>query len=71
MAAEAELERLELLSDKFRGTTDEETELLEKLKYQHELVEQERKVWALRRAAQCYLECVWICVILRSSISYR
>ncbi|XP_043200439.1 pleckstrin homology-like domain family B member 1 isoform X2 [Amphibalanus amphitrite] len=43
VAAEAELERLELLSEKFRGTTDEETELLEKLKYQHELVEQERK----------------------------
>ena len=50
MAAEAELERLELLSDKFRGTTDEETELLEKLKFQHELVEQERKVGAPQRA---------------------
>lgn len=42
--AERELDRLEGQSEGFSGTTDEETEMLETLKAQHEAVEAERKV---------------------------
>lgn len=42
--AERELDRLEGKSENFCGTTDEETEMLETLKAQHEAVEAERKV---------------------------
>ncbi|KAK4311576.1 hypothetical protein Pmani_016937 [Petrolisthes manimaculis] len=43
--AERELDRLEGHSEGFSGTTDEETEMLETLKAQHEAVEAERKVF--------------------------
>ncbi|KAK7071683.1 hypothetical protein SK128_021169, partial [Halocaridina rubra] len=43
-AAEKELDRLEGKSESFSGTTDEETEMLESLKAQHEAVEAERKI---------------------------
>lgn len=42
--AERELDQLEGKSENFSGTTDEETEMLETLKAQHEAVEAERKV---------------------------
>jgi hypothetical protein len=38
------LNRLEEECDTFSGTTDEETILLEKIKFQHELLDTERKV---------------------------
>ncbi|XP_050738373.1 pleckstrin homology-like domain family B member 1 isoform X4 [Eriocheir sinensis] len=41
--AERELDQLEGKSENFSGTTDEETEMLETLKAQHEAVEAERK----------------------------
>ncbi|KAK8722171.1 hypothetical protein OTU49_012309, partial [Cherax quadricarinatus] len=41
--AERELDQLEGKSENFNGTTDEETEMLETLKAQHEAVEAERK----------------------------
>ena len=37
-------DRLEEECDAFSGTTDEETALLEKIKFQHELLDTERKV---------------------------
>ncbi|KAG7165669.1 Pleckstriny-like domain family B member 2-like [Homarus americanus] len=43
--AERELDQLEGKSENFNGTTDEETEMLETLKAQHEAVEAERKVF--------------------------
>ncbi|KAG0711701.1 Pleckstrin y-like domain family B member 2 [Chionoecetes opilio] len=43
--AERELDQLESKSENFSGTTDEETEMLETLKAQHEAVEAERKVF--------------------------
>lgn len=45
--SERNLQRLEKLHEGFCGTADEETALLEKLKYQHELIEIERKVGSL------------------------
>ena len=45
-AAEKELDRLEGSCEGFKGSTDEETEMLENLKAQHEAVEAERKVRA-------------------------
>ncbi|XP_068238737.1 pleckstrin homology-like domain family B member 1 isoform X2 [Palaemon carinicauda] len=44
-AAEKELDRLEGSSESFKGTTDEETEMLENLKAQHEAVEMERRAF--------------------------
>ncbi|XP_064098310.1 pleckstrin homology-like domain family B member 1 isoform X3 [Macrobrachium nipponense] len=44
-AAEKELDRLEGSSESFKGSTDEETEMLEKLKAQHEAVEMERRAF--------------------------
>ncbi len=44
MTSEKELQRLEKLHEDFCGTADEETELLERLKFQHELVESHKKV---------------------------
>ena len=44
ISSERELARLEKLHDDFCGSTDEETVLLERLKFQHELVEGDRKV---------------------------
>lgn len=44
MGSEKELQRLEKLHEEFCGSTDEETVLLERLKFQHELVEGDRKV---------------------------
>ena len=41
--SEENLEKLESQSESFSGTTDEETEMLETLKAQHESVEAERK----------------------------
>ncbi|XP_063861562.1 uncharacterized protein LOC135101478 isoform X2 [Scylla paramamosain] len=41
--AERDLDQLESKSENFTGTTDEETEMLETLKAQHEAVEAERK----------------------------
>lgn len=38
------MDQLEGKSENFSGTTDEETEMLETLKAQHEAVEAERKV---------------------------
>lgn len=43
--AERDLDQLESKSENFSGTTDEETEMLETLKAQHEAVEAERKVF--------------------------
>lgn len=43
--AERELDMLEGRSENFTGTTDEETEMLETLKAQHEAVEAERKAF--------------------------
>ncbi|CAL8111234.1 unnamed protein product [Orchesella dallaii] len=43
MGSEKELLRLEKLHEEFCGSTDEETVLLERLKFQHELVEGDRK----------------------------
>lgn len=43
-SSEKELQRLEKLHEEFCGSTDEETVLLERLKFQHELVEGDRKV---------------------------
>jgi len=43
-SCERNLQRLEKLHEEFCGTADEETNLLEKLKYQHEQIELERKV---------------------------
>jgi hypothetical protein len=37
-------DRLEEECDSFSGSTDEETALLEKIKFQHELLDTERKV---------------------------
>lgn len=47
MSSEKELQRLEKLHEEFCGSTDEETVLLERLKFQHELVEGDRKVCTL------------------------
>jgi hypothetical protein len=44
MCAEKELQRLERMHEEFCGNTDEETLRLERLKFQHELVESDRKV---------------------------
>ena len=44
MSSEKELQRLEKMHEDFCGTADEETSLLEKLKFQHELVESDKKV---------------------------
>lgn len=44
MSSEKELQRLERMHEEFCGSTDEETVLLERLKFQHELVESDRKV---------------------------
>lgn len=42
--SEKELQRLERMHEEFCGSTDEETVLLERLKFAHELVESDRKV---------------------------
>jgi hypothetical protein len=42
--SEKELQRLEKMHEDFCGTADEETVLLERLKFQHELVESDKKV---------------------------
>jgi len=44
LGSEKELARLERMHEDFSGSTDEETMLLERLKFQHELVESDRKV---------------------------
>ena len=46
--------RLEEECDTFSGTTDEETILLEKIKFQHELLDTERKV---SQIVVCPIEC--------------
>lgn len=48
MCSEKELQRLEKMHEDFCGSTDEETVLLERLKFQHELVESSRKVWVAK-----------------------
>jgi hypothetical protein len=45
VGSEKELSRLEGMHETFSGSTDEETVLLERLKFQHELVESDRKAF--------------------------
>jgi len=42
--SEKELKRLDKIHGEFYGSTDDETKLLERLKFQHELVESDKKV---------------------------
>lgn len=69
MNSEKELQRLEKLHEEFCGSTDEETVLLERLKFQHELVEGDRKVlqnyYVVQREYVVFLYGIKMQIILR------